>query len=486
MLKVQALVSRVSTDIQREKGLSIPRQKKWLEEEAKKLKFKNPEHYTDNGYSATDLNRPAYSRLINDIKTGVIDTVVVYKYDRIARNVIHLLSLIDLFKEHDIGFISITERFDTTTPTGKVMMVMAGSLAQWEREMTIERVKDAMWDKAKKGEFCGGQPPYGYVVKEKNIIPSEEETKIVKLMFDKFEESKSFRGICHWLNKSGHLTKRGTTWAQSTVRRIITNSVYKGYYTYGKRANSSSKYLPRDKWLIQKGKFEPIISEDQFERVQATIRQRKYIKPTLLNNTHLLVGLLKCGECGGSMCVSYSIKPQGTKYVYYKCNNYRSKGTSVCEGTTVRMDFLDGYILDEINKYAIQFDQSETENILIKKDDVKEELNRINKTIGKLTLSQERILSLFEDGSISRDILVKRMDNLTTSLDRARLQKDKILSELNGRNRKKRVDALQHINNLEGNIKSFPKKIQKDILRQLIKEVRYHKTGRVDIDLYEL
>ncbi|MDD5292267.1 MAG: recombinase family protein [Candidatus Omnitrophica bacterium] len=248
MPKIQALYSRVSTDMQRDKGLSVPRQKEWLEEEAKKHGFIHFKHFADNGYSAASTNRPAFRDLLSKIEDGLMDAVVVYKFDRLARNVQDLLDFVDLLNKHSIKFISISENLDTTTPTGRLILTVLGSLAEWERSITVERVKDVMYDKANRGHFCGGQPPYGYDVKDKHLVINEIEAKIVRKIFDKFEEFRSFRKVVIWLNDRGYLTKRGQSWPSATVKRILISHVYKGYYTYGKRAGGSKVYLPQDRW----------------------------------------------------------------------------------------------------------------------------------------------------------------------------------------------------------------------------------------------
>ncbi|MFC1674611.1 recombinase family protein [Candidatus Omnitrophota bacterium] len=485
MAKIQALYSRVSTDMQREKNFSVPRQKKWLDEKAKQLGFKNTKHYTDNGYSATDSDRPAYSRLIENIGVGLVDTVLVYKNDRIARGIRDLITFLDLLSNYGVKFISITENFNTSTPTGNAMMMFAGVLAQWERDMVVERVKDAMWDMARAGKFCGGQPPYGYDVKDKNLVPNKEQADILNQMFRMFPEKKSFRSIVHWLNKQGYTTKRGTSFAQSTIRRYLTNPIYRGYFTYGKRAGNSKKVLPKEEWLTIKGSFEPIISEELFDQVQAIIRQRDYVRQDLTGEVYLLSGLIRCGQCGGRMAGSYAQKENGKRYFYYKCHNHDSKGESICEGNTVRRDYIEEQVLEEVNSYAIQFEEGEAKNIMAHHNTTNE-LKRINATISSLERKQNKALDLALDGALPKKLLVKRMDELTEDLDRAKLQKDRLTIEAGNHSRNKRVNVLERVNQLNGKLKTLPRTTQKEILRQLIKEIRYYKTGEIEIEKYEL
>lgn len=489
MSKITALYSRVSTDMQRDKGFSIPRQKEWLESSAQQRGFSNIQHFVDDGFSASSANRPAYQRLLSKIKEGVIGTVIVYKFDRIARNVIELLGLVDLLKKKNINFISSSENLDTTTPHGMLMLTILGSLAEWERSVTVERVKDAMYDKAEKGDFCGGQPPYGFDVKDKNLVVNKDEAGWVKRMFNKFEETRSFRKVCISLNDKGVLTKRGQSWAASTVRRILTSHVYKGFYTYGKRAGGSKVYLPEDKWLIIKGHYEPIISEEQFDRVQALIKQRVFTKPKRSGVVYLLSGLLRCGECGGSLCGHTQIKIKtGQKYSGYRCHHHLSKGEKICKGVRINKNKLEQSVLQEIRKTAkIHFEESEADEVLAKDIDCPvDDLKQIEGSISRVKNKQQKLLMLFEDDAVSRDLLLERMKKISNELEQFQIQKANLIIETNPKEKNKRLSLLQKIKEANGDFLSYTDDVKKTILQQLIKKITVSKEGGIEIELYEL
>ncbi len=487
--KVTALYSRVSTDIQRDKGLSVPRQKEWLEQEVARKNLTRAEHFVDNGYSAASINRPAFSQLLARIADGSVGTVVVYKFDRVARNVRDLLDFVDLLSKHDVSFISLSENLDTTSPTGRLMLTILGSLAEWERSITVERVKDAMYHKADRGDFCGGQPPYGYDVKDKGLVINGAEAKVVRAMYTKFEEIRTLRGLTHWMNKKAYTTKRGQTWAATTVRRVLTSPPYMGYYTYGKRAGGSKVYLPKDKWTVRKGDFTPIITEEQYERVQALVKQRRYIKQHRSGEFYLLSGLMRCTECGGSLCGQCTSKQNGKSFSYYRCHNHISKGPNVCLGVSINKQNLEKVVLEKIQQYAnLHFDEHDAEKVLerLKQDKPAEELKGVERNLNKMLGKQKKLLELFEDGAISKDLLVERMDNIAKDLEKLQTLRERLILDVNPKARDKRVTLLRRVKDLKGAFLKLTPRTQREILTELVKVIHVSTKDDIDIELYEL
>ncbi len=488
MAKIQALYSRDSTETQRKKGLSVPRQKKWLEEEAKRRKFSNIRHYPDDGYSAKDDNRPSYKRLLSDIENDLINVVIVYKGDRIARNTIGFLGFVDLCNKHDVELISLSEKFDTTTPTGRLTLTILASLAEWERGQTVERVKDVMWSKVKKGDFCGGQPALGLDVKDKHLVHNEKESDIVRQMNDRFEDDPFYRGITVWLNSMGYKTKRGTTFAQSTVKRILTNPIYKGYQSFGKRVGGA-RTVDRNAPIF-KANVEPIISAEQFDRVQYLIKTKKHERRQRKHSiVFILGGLARC-ECGGNLD-SYTMekKQSGKKYCYYKCHNNTSKGNTVCPGNTRPKDIIEKHVLDYVRQEArLRFEEKEAEEIELrrKQNNPHEHLKRIESSIATLKGKRSRFYDALGDGSFPKAEISKRLDKIALELEDTEIQREALLAEINPVEKEKRAGVLGKVNALNGDIFSLPDSDKKAILKQLVKEIRVSRAGEVEIELYEL
>ena len=193
MSKNCAIYTRVSTDMQAEKEFSS------CESQEEKIRsfIKSQNNwqvfkvYSDAGYTGANTNRPALQELLSDLKKEKIDIVLVYKIDRLTRSPKDFYQLIEFFEQSKIDFISITERFDTSTPAGRLLRNIMLTFAQFERELTSERTKDKMLERAKKGMCNGGFTPYGYTRQNKKLIPQTKETKIIKSIFLQLSISKN-------------------------------------------------------------------------------------------------------------------------------------------------------------------------------------------------------------------------------------------------------------------------------------------------------
>ena len=146
--------------------------------------------YDDGGFSGGTMNRPALQELFADIKAGLVDMVVVYKIDRLSRSLFDFSKIVALFEKHNVSFVSVTQSFNTSNSSGKLMLNILLSFAQFERELTGERIRDKFASSLKKGMWMGGNPPLGYDVKDRNLIINEDEAKIINFIYDKFLETK--------------------------------------------------------------------------------------------------------------------------------------------------------------------------------------------------------------------------------------------------------------------------------------------------------
>jgi site-specific DNA recombinase len=194
------------------------------------------EVFSDPGYSGKDLNRPDLSRMIEKIKAGGIGVVLVYKVDRLTRKQKDLWTIIEnIFEPHKVGFKSITEPFETTTPMGRAFLGMLSVFAQLERDQTRERIKDALAFKKVKREWVG-HPPYGYrmlsksdgngeIVKDKHLTVDEDQARIVKMIFQARSRGRGLTGIVEMLKRKGI---NGRKWSAAGIKEIASNAVYLG------------------------------------------------------------------------------------------------------------------------------------------------------------------------------------------------------------------------------------------------------------------
>jgi DNA invertase Pin-like site-specific DNA recombinase len=200
-----------SLDAQREAGqayIASQRAEGWLPVD---------DDYDDGGYSGGNMERPALKRLMNDIMADQVDIVVVYKIDRLTRSLADFARLIEVFERHKVSFVSVTQQFNTTTSMGRLMLNILLSFAQFEREVTGERIRDKIAASKRKGMWMGGYPALGYDVKDRQLVINEAEAATVRRIFQLFAELRSATDLCRELALDGITTKAWKT-ADGKVR----------------------------------------------------------------------------------------------------------------------------------------------------------------------------------------------------------------------------------------------------------------------------
>jgi DNA invertase Pin-like site-specific DNA recombinase len=166
-----------------------------------------PARYDDGGFSGGSMERPALQKLLAAIRQGQVDVVVVYKVDRLTRSLADFAKLVELFDQHEVSFVSVTQSFNTTTSIGRLTLNVLLSFAQFEREVTGERIRDKIAASKKKGMRMSGPVPLGYQVKDKKLIVHEPEAEQVRLIFSRYLELKSLTALARDLQERGIVTK---------------------------------------------------------------------------------------------------------------------------------------------------------------------------------------------------------------------------------------------------------------------------------------
>jgi site-specific DNA recombinase len=293
------------------------------------------ERYDDNGFTGSNANRPSLQRLLNDIKEGRVNMVIVYKLDRLSRSLVDFVQLLKFFDEHNVAFASVTQPIDTSTSTGKLMLHILSSFAEFERELISERTRDKMCAARKRGKWTGGVAPLGYRVDKENkkLIIDPESAKVVKEIFDLYLKGNSTLKIVQIFNEKGYKTKKiacknGKTigevkYSVARIQWMLRHPVYMGKASYNGQ--------------IYDGEHEAIIDEETFKRTQALLdqnhRERKVTKNT--DCTGLLSHILHCKACNTFMVHTYTIKNGTHKYRYYTCTNAQKFGHSSCPTKSV-------------------------------------------------------------------------------------------------------------------------------------------------------
>lgn len=187
------------------------------------------QEYIDVGFSGKNMNRPALSKLMSEIKMHRIQTVMVYRLDRISRSIVDFSNMMELFQKYHVRFISCTEWFDTSSPMGRAMLSIAATFAQLERETISQRISDSYRTKSLKGEFMGGQIPLGYRLcqEEGKLTIDKEEAQVIQRIYELYlMEEHSYRSVCDELNHLGYQTKRKKMFMPARVGEILRNPCY--------------------------------------------------------------------------------------------------------------------------------------------------------------------------------------------------------------------------------------------------------------------
>ena len=331
-----AIYIRVSTQYQVDRA-SLPVQREELTNYAKyALDITDCVVFEDAGYSAKNTDRPDYQRMMARVRTGEFSHLLVWKIDRISRNLLDFAAMYAELKKLGIVFVSKNEQFDTSSAMGEAMLKIILVFAELERNMTSERVSAVMLSRANDGIWNGGKVPFGYAYdkdsKQFSII--EDEAQVVLHIYDLYESVKSLTTVAKSLNEKGVRSRTGKPWNPTTVRTMLTNPFYAGTYRYNYRDESSKSFTVKDKdeWVLVLDHHPAIVTPEQLEIIAGILqsKQRGWAGAGMTyqrKNIHIFAGLLKCGCCGYTMIASPDReRSDGWRPSVYKCSRQRRFG----------------------------------------------------------------------------------------------------------------------------------------------------------------
>lgn len=276
--KKAAIYIRVSTRYQIDKDSLIVQRRELSLYAEMVLGISDYVIFEDPGYSAKNTDRPDYQRMMDRLRTGEFTHLLVWKIDRISRNLLDFASMYSELKDLGVAFVSKNEQFDTSNAVGEAMLKIILVFAELERQMTSERVSAVMLSRANSGKWNGGRVPYGYDYdkQEKTFSLNAQENKIVNLIYDKYEQYQSIIYICRYLNDKGIRTRADREWTTTVVHKILSNVFYTGDYIYNVR-NSNKKGKKRDEaeWVRIENHHVPSISRERFDRIQFILKRNK-------------------------------------------------------------------------------------------------------------------------------------------------------------------------------------------------------------------
>lgn len=357
--KRAAIYLRVSTVHQIDKD-SLPMQKQDLIGYCEYvLGIKEYIVFEDAGYSGKNTDRPSFQKMMAQVRDGLFSHVVVWKIDRISRNLLDFTTMYEELKQLGVTFVSKNEQFDTSSAMGEAMLKIILVFAELERGMASERVTATMINRATNGNWNGGRVPFGYsYIKETQTFSlNENESAVVKMIFDIYEDTKSIVRTSHQINDRGNRTRSGNLFSDVSIWKILRNPWYKGTYRYNYYLHSTREVKDASEWIMIDNHHEALIEADRFDRIQKSLEENarfrnspgRSVQRTRIN---VFSGLLWCADCGAAYHASPgSLYVSGYRPSKYICSNNRK--TQSCSSKSISDpiigDFLLNYILNIIN-----------------------------------------------------------------------------------------------------------------------------------------
>lgn len=367
-----------------QQNTSIEKQTEEIVKYCEKNNIELVDIYEDNlksgkSFEGRDRFKVMFNRALN--KKEKIDYIVVHKQDRLARNNLHTLYVIEKLNSLDKHLICVADKTSTEDPKDKLVLQIMSVFSELERDQISFRTSSGMEKKAEKGEFLGGKVT-GYDCKEKELVLDAEEAKVIKYIFEKYALEKwGYKRIASSLNTQGFKTINGKAWAVNAVKTILENEMYIG----------------NTKWRgkISKGRHTPIIEKALWEAKLKVMDIRSYIPEKIHPGSYPLSGLLKCPQYGTSLVQGNS----NQKNKYYQCNKNKNSGSVVCRSNLVKKEYAEEYVLKDFlhrlkEKVSPSTIYSVTQSLLdYELNPLDNEANNLKKQIEKL---QRQILKIME------------------------------------------------------------------------------------------
>lgn len=473
--------------------------------------------YKDKGWSAKNLERPAFQKLNRDVQSGLIDGVVCYKIDRISRSIRDFVNLIVDYQELGVHFISFADNINTAAPGGMMMATLFVSLAQMEREAIITRVTDNYYYRCELGFWGGGPAPYGFHLKkivdngQKHTVlePDPEEADTVRRLYDWYlEPGATIRSIMNRAHLAGMRTRGGGHWTSRVLSELLSRPLYapntmdifnyfasqgvrvrvspdqcdgkQSFNLFGLRDRNSAhpkRSRPVNEMTFAISKHESIIDSDTFLKVQFKKKAKLAVTPRAGTSHHtVLSGLVKCGYCGRAM------SPSGSKGGrYFTCSGRRNYALGVCKGKSVKIDTLDQIVLHDLADYIsrpeikAKFKNGKTQSLEASKQ---AKINTYQQDIAAIDIS---IQKLVDACTTSGDVAVKYLNERIEQMD---AEKQKLQAEIlqikNKSSRKLELDGM-NIDNAPASLESGSFEEKKYLCNFFIEKIIF--TAKDDVQI---
>lgn len=459
----------------------------------------------DEGFSGKNMNRPSFQELMEDVRNDVLDVVMVYKLDRISRNVQEFAAMYEIFRDHDVSFVSVKESFDTTTPMGRTVMYILAAFAQLERENTSERVSDNMLALGASGKWTGGKLPAGMTSvrrrigqKEHSFLMVDKNTiQHVKLLYDLLTQGYTITRLERYCRDNGIRTQSGKFFSTSQIYNIISNPVYcqnsmeayeyfhalgcnlpepslfdgtKGLIGYGKTRTGKSSQPRQDRanWTIAVGIHDYVIPAADWIAVQNRLGVNKQFR-TQKYDCGILKGVIRCG-CGARMDIRTYTK-NGIVFSYYYCSKMFRQGKRECDTGYVRIDQVEEAFLKQLRKIRFHPEgfrlRPDPVNNLPDAASIRDDIKQVQTSIDNLTAA----LADASDSSAAPYIIsrIEDMDRQKKALE-ANLRKIALQDKQTRSLQETEAYIYQNICYLLDNFDSIEYTAKNELIRKIVKK----------------
>lgn len=359
--KKVAIYIRVSTTYQIDRD-SLPMQRKDLAAYSELvLGIADYEIFEDAGYSGKNTDRPAFQEMMQRTRKGEFSHILVWKIDRISRNLLDFAEMYEELQELRVTFVSKNEQFDTSTAIGEAMLKIILVFAELERNMTSERVTAAMISRANNGQWNGGRVPYGYDYdpEAREFSIREDEEKVCQLLKKDYLENKSLTHTARFLNESGYRTRADAEWSPTAVWIIASSPFYAGIYRYNRYKGTEHRVEnPAEEWVLVPDHHPAIFTLEEHEAMAQLLKDnsRSFFnysgRQHLTDKIHIFSGIAYCGKCGNKLVSTPGrLHADGYRTSTYSCPKKRK--TNDCDNPSVNDliigEFVMNYILNMLN-----------------------------------------------------------------------------------------------------------------------------------------
>ena len=392
------------------------------------------DRFEDPGYSGGTMERPGLQALLRAVQAGRAQRILVYKMDRLTRSIRDFAILNDLFEKHGASIASVTEMFDTSSPSGRLFLHILLSFGQFEREQIAERTRDKMAAARRRGKRTGGTPPLGYDIVDTKLAIKETEAQQVRAIFQLYLEHEAILPVVQELNRRGWRTKSWTTkkgivregkpFEKGRVHRILCNWTYVGKVRY--------------QGEVYDGEHEAIISQEVWNRAQQ-IRQRNQLNGGAHQRSKhgaLLNGLLVCAKCGASMIHTPSGTKKGRYHRYYTCRTRQQRGRDACPTKPVPAAELERLVVEQIKiigkdpSVVTATLEATLQELQAKRPALEGERDATRADLQKKRQEVNRLVGLVGSGDSVAEAVAPRLANLQESIRAQEERLREVLAEL--------------------------------------------------------